>query len=339
MSSQIDTEIDSASPGPCSDCTVFIAPIAKDPVDKSAGAELSRTPFMKTHLTALINGKGNNELNTLFDNVQKGLAFTSFKELTGVTGVDKVCYVQSIDQKFLKFAQDNCADESKLVKKSTYEEAVGTAECSIVFGDDVLLNIFTEQQYNVFTPEQLGTESLMTTYHMQIRSTATYGQGTGNQQLENALSNAWLSLRGVTQFIQKLYTQIYGQEPDEDYLLLSSPQQLVHQLDAVNGTFLRVINKQVIRAVMLQEHYDMSAFDYQMLQQEVEVLNHLYGINIEVQLQTVPYDSESGKSQKDFILQYLHDCPSDSLGCTDGFDLALGLVEYTISSTDDYVSG
>ena len=66
------------------------------------------------------------------------------------------------------------------MQKPTYEEAVGTAECSIVFGDDVLLNIFTEQQYNVFTPEQLGTESLMTTYHMQIQSTATYGQGTGN---------------------------------------------------------------------------------------------------------------------------------------------------------------
>ena len=209
-SAKIDAEIDSASPGPCSDCTVVIAPVPKDPVDESSGVELSRTPFMRVHLTALINGNQNEQLNALFDNVQKGLAFTSFRELTAVDGVEKVCYVQSVDHKFLKFAQENCKDPGQLVQKATYEEAVGTAECTIVFGDDVLLNIFTDQQYNVFTPEQLGTELLATTYHVQIQSSATYRQETGNQQLENALSNAWLSLREYTQSIQKLYYQTYG---------------------------------------------------------------------------------------------------------------------------------
>ena len=53
----------------------------------------------------------------------------------------------------------------------------------------------------------------------------------------------------------------------------------------------------------------------------------------------MPYDSASGKSQKEFILQYLQGCPSDSLGCETDFDVALGLVEYTISSADNYVSG
>lgn len=33
---------------------------------------------------------------------------------------------------------------------------------------------------------------------------------------------------------------------------------------------------------MLQEHYDLSQFDYLMLQKEIEILNHLYGISIDI---------------------------------------------------------
>lgn len=47
---------------------------------------------MKVHLTALIDGSRNAALKELFDNVQKGLSFTSFKDLTGMDSVKNVCY-------------------------------------------------------------------------------------------------------------------------------------------------------------------------------------------------------------------------------------------------------
>ena len=62
-----------------------------------------------------------------------------------------------------------------------------------------------------------------------------------------------------------MYLETYGREANATYALLNSPQQLVLQADAVDGTFLRVLNRQMIRVVTLAEHFDLSQYDYQML--------------------------------------------------------------------------
>ena len=67
-------------------------------------------------------------------------------------------------------------------------------------------------------------------------------------------------------------------------LLLNSPQQLVLQTEAVNGTFLQTLNKQVIHAVTLSNNRLFSEFDEELLEKEIEVLDHLYGAKIEIQL-------------------------------------------------------
>ena len=116
---------------------------------------------MRVHLTALI--KDNKALQELYKQVQSGLRFITFGELIQNENVNKACYVDSIDQKFYNFASSTC---SKCASKPTYQDAISSPECSVVFGDDVLLNIFGDENWNVFTPEQLGTEFLETTYHV-----------------------------------------------------------------------------------------------------------------------------------------------------------------------------
>ena len=103
---------------------------------------------MRANLVALVKNSVSVGAATWSSNTKESNAFAPGSVTSWAEG-EQLCSVASVDQRFLDYVIADCPSCTVNTEFSSYDAALGSASCTVVFGDDVMLGLSVGQNSGV----------------------------------------------------------------------------------------------------------------------------------------------------------------------------------------------